>query len=130
MVVLREEAVPVSDRSFELIHCPAHLKVRQTDAGMAHDYDRLLALCARRIPSISAITAYDSWSGIRDTTPDDHGILGPITRVAGLYVAAGFAGHGFMHALGIAEILADMVADRRPAIDAAAFSPARFATSS
>jgi sarcosine oxidase subunit beta len=42
------------------------------------------------------------WAGLREMTPDDVGVLGPVDDVAGLFCAAGFSGHGFMHAPGSA----------------------------
>ncbi|MCP9485701.1 MAG: FAD-binding oxidoreductase [Gaiellaceae bacterium MAG52_C11] len=49
-------------------------------------------------------------SGAYDVTPDRQPILGPLGD--GLYVAAGFSGHGFMIAPAVARILADAVEGR------------------
>lgn len=55
--------------------------------------------------------AYVSYSllvrGVYDVTPDHQPILGPVGD--GLFVAAGFSGHGFMIAPAVARIVADAV---------------------
>ncbi|HEY2543865.1 MAG TPA: FAD-dependent oxidoreductase [Gaiellaceae bacterium] len=52
--------------------------------------------------------------GIYDVTPDHQPILGPVDD--GLFVAAGFSGHGFMIAPAVARILADAVTGTRDPI--------------
>ena len=44
--------------------------------------------------------------GIYDNTPDRRPLLGPVAGVAGLFLAAGFSGHGFMIAPAVGEALA------------------------
>ncbi len=54
--------------------------------------------------------------GVYDVTPDHQPILGPVAD--GLFVAAGFSGHGFMIAPAVARITADAVAgERDPVLD-------------
>ncbi|MGH2971950.1 MAG: NAD(P)/FAD-dependent oxidoreductase [Gaiellaceae bacterium] len=54
--------------------------------------------------------------GIYDVTPDHQPILGPVDD--GLFVAAGFSGHGFMIAPAVARILADAATGTRdPVLD-------------
>ena len=48
-------------------------------------------------------------SGEYDVTPDRQPILGPVPGHDGLYVAAGFSGHGFMIAPAVGRIVADAV---------------------
>lgn len=64
--------------------------------------------------------AYVSYSllvrGVYDVTPDHQPILGPVAD--GVFVAAGFSGHGFMIAPAVARILADAVlGERDPVLD-------------
>jgi glycine/D-amino acid oxidase-like deaminating enzyme len=49
-------------------------------------------------------------------TPDHKAILGEDPRCAGLYHAAGFSGHGIMHAPATGEVVAARVLDRPSAI--------------
>jgi sarcosine oxidase subunit beta len=44
-----------------------------------------------------------------DMSPDHHSILGPDSRVRGLYHANGFSGHGVMHSPATGKIVADLI---------------------
>jgi sarcosine oxidase subunit beta len=46
-------------------------------------------------------------------TPDDHPIVGAVPGVAGLYIAAGFSGHGFMHTPATAQLVVEEMLDGR-----------------
>jgi sarcosine oxidase subunit beta len=65
-------------------------------------------------------------SGEYDSTPDAQPIVGAVGPDDGLYVAAGFSGHGFMLAPAIGRRLADLVLGQRPDPDLASFALARF----
>lgn len=52
--------------------------------------------------------------GVYDVTPDHQPVLGPVGD--GIFVAAGFSGHGFMIAPAVARIVADAVLGRRDAV--------------
>lgn len=51
--------------------------------------------------------------GTYDVTPDHQPILGDVDGLPGLYLAAGFSGHGFMIAPAVARLLADAVEGSR-----------------
>ena len=53
-------------------------------------------------------------SGEYDSTPDSQPIVGPVGPDDGLFVAAGFSGHGFMLAPAIGRRLADVVLGTSP----------------
>ncbi len=63
--------------------------------------------------------------GEYDVTPDHQPLLGKVSE--GLYVAAGFSGHGFMIAPAIARILADEILDGRRDDVLSVLDVARFA---
>jgi len=65
-------------------------------------------------------------TGYYDLTPDARPILGAVSGFDGLYVAAGFSGHGFMLAPAVGECLARLVAggDADPVLEH--FSLTRF----
>ena len=70
-------------------------------------------------------TVERSWAGVCTATPDGDPMVGRLR--AGLYVAAGWQGHGFMRSPAHAELLAtlvardlDLPADSRPSIEAVA----------
>jgi sarcosine oxidase subunit beta len=63
--------------------------------------------------------------GEYDVTPDHQPILGQIDD--GVYVAAGFSGHGFMIAPAVARILSDAILDGRDDEALGVLDPSRFA---
>ncbi len=64
--------------------------------------------------------------GFYDTTPDHREILGPLAGLPGLWLAAGFSGHGFMMAPAVGRALADWIAGEDPGEAAASFVFERF----
>ncbi len=64
--------------------------------------------------------------GFYDTTPDHTEILGPVGGFPGLWVAAGFSGHGFMLAPAAGRALAAWVGGGDPGEPARAFMLDRF----
>jgi len=70
----------------------------------------------------------DSWSCYYEMTPDDHPIVGAVPGVAGLYIAAGFSGHGFMHTPSTAQLVVEEMLDGRAhTLDITDLSLERFA---
>jgi sarcosine oxidase subunit beta len=66
--------------------------------------------------------------GVYDVTPDRQAIVGPVPGQDGLYVAAGFSGHGFMMAPEIGRGTAALVAGESPGETFAHLRPDRFRT--
>jgi sarcosine oxidase, subunit beta len=66
--------------------------------------------------------------GFYDTTPDRAEILGPVDGFPGLWLAAGFSGHGFMLAPAIGSALAAWIAGDDPGEPAASLMLDRFET--
>jgi sarcosine oxidase subunit beta len=64
--------------------------------------------------------------GVYDVTPDRQAIVGPVSGQEGLYVAAGFSGHGFMMAPEIGRGVAAMVTGEPPGDTFAHLRPERF----
>jgi len=73
----------------------------------------VLARAAWRHPALGHIEIVDSWACYYEMTPDDHPIVGAVPGVAGLYLAAGFSGHGFMHAPVTAQLVVEEMLDGR-----------------
>ncbi|QLG64091.1 FAD-binding oxidoreductase [Halorarum salinum] len=63
-----------------------------------------------------------AWAGLCTATPDGDPLLGEIRE--GVYVAAGWQGHGFMRAPATGEAIADWILGESAGIDP--FDPARF----
>jgi sarcosine oxidase subunit beta len=87
------------------------------------------ARAAWRHPLFADVQIRSSWSCYYEMTPDDHPIVGPVPGVEGLFIAAGFSGHGFMHAPATAQLIVEQMLDGRTrALDIADLSLERFQT--
>ncbi len=71
----------------------------------------------RFLPILEYVTYPMVVEGFYDVTPDNQPLIGPVSD--GLWVAAGFSGHGFMIAPAVGRIVADAVVtgSRDPALD-------------
>ncbi|RVQ66662.1 D-amino acid dehydrogenase [Sinorhizobium medicae] len=65
------------------------------------------------------------WSGLRPMTPDGTPVIGP-TRIAGLFLNTGHGTLGWTMSSGSARVIADLVSDRKPEIDATDLAIARY----
>ncbi|WP_261559301.1 NAD(P)/FAD-dependent oxidoreductase [Frankia tisae] len=84
---------------------------------------------AHRFPGLPEVALSSSYAGCYDVTPDYNPIISA-TPVDGLFVAAGFSGHGFKISVAVGELVADLVVDgdsSHPLIPAADFRLSRFA---
>lgn len=91
-------------------------------------FDAVFRAAAVRVPPLADAQVMRAYAGVRDLTPDYHGILGPAGAAPGLYVACGFSGHGFMHAPAIGILMSEILLDgRASSMDIAALSLDRFA---
>ncbi len=90
-------------------------------------FEAVFKAAAKRVPPLAEAKVMRAYAGVRDLTPDYHGILGPARRAPGFYVACGFSGHGFMHAPAIGILMAEIVLDgRATSMDIDALSLDRF----
>ena len=80
-----------------------------------------------RLPVLERATVKTGWAGFYEDTPDKHPILGPIDEVPGFIGAAGFSGHGLMHAPAAGEVIAQVVCGEPTSVDIAALRFERFA---
>jgi sarcosine oxidase, subunit beta len=87
--------------------------------------DRITAVAERRWPPLLDARVKTAWAGLYENTPDFQPLIGPLQ--AGLWIAAGFSGHGFMMAPVIGRWLANWMTDGVSTVDLAAFAPDRFA---
>ncbi|MGP4017049.1 NAD(P)/FAD-dependent oxidoreductase [Saccharopolyspora sp. 5N708] len=87
----------------------------------------LIEALVHRFPAMAEAAIVRGWAGLREMTPDDHAIVGPLA-VPGLWAAAGFSGHGFMQSPAIGDQLARWLLDGSPAIDLSALRIERFST--
>jgi sarcosine oxidase subunit beta len=81
----------------------------------------------RLLPRLAHVAFPTLVRGLYDVTPDHQPILGPLPGRPGLFVAAGFSGHGFMLAPAVARVVADAVTEQGLDPDLATFGAERFA---
>jgi glycine/D-amino acid oxidase-like deaminating enzyme len=86
---------------------------------------RMLERARQFMPALADASVLRTWTGFRPATPDKLPLIGAWERVPGLWIAAGHEGLGITTASGTAQLLADLVAGREPAIDAAPYAPSR-----
>jgi sarcosine oxidase subunit beta len=89
-------------------------------ANIRHEIERLL-------PRLAHVSFPTLVRGHYDVTPDHQPIVGQMPGHAGLFVAAGFSGHGFMLAPAVARIVADAVTEDRHDPALTTFGAERFA---
>ncbi len=80
-----------------------------------------------RFPLMERASVKTGWAGLYEDTPDKHPILGRVPSIAGFICAAGFSGHGIMHAPATGELIAELIVDGRTSLDISALSYDRFA---
>ena len=80
---------------------------------------------AYRYPPAADAPLARAWAGLYDMTPDAHPI---IDRIAdGVFVAAGFSGHGFMQSPAVGRAVGQLVLGEEPEFDLAPYALGRFA---
>ena len=86
------------------------------------------AALSRRMPAARLGHWRGAWSGAYDVTPDWHPAIGPVPGAEGVYVAAGFSGHGFKLAPAVGIAVAELLCDGRTStFDLDLLAPDRFA---
>jgi sarcosine oxidase subunit beta len=88
----------------------------------------LVERAIRRAPALADARLMRGWAGLYEMTPDQTGIVSAVPGADGLFVIAGFSGHGFMHGPIAGQLMAEMIADGRAhTMDISALSLERFA---
>jgi len=80
-----------------------------------------------RLPVLEQAAVKTGWAGFYEDTPDRHPILGTVDEVRGFICAAGFSGHGLMHAPAAGEIVAQLICGEPTSVDVSALRFDRFA---
>jgi sarcosine oxidase subunit beta len=78
------------------------------------------------LPRLQAVSFPHLVAGIYDLTPDHNPLVGELPGSTGLWVAAGFSGHGFMIAPEIGRLLAEAITSSRRGLLPSEFSLERF----
>jgi sarcosine oxidase subunit beta len=90
--------------------------------------DRIVEAGIKRVPSFGEAGMIRTIVGLRCMSADDHALIGKLPNIGGFYCAAGFSGHGFMHAPATGIALAELILHgRSSSLDLSPFDPCRFA---
>jgi glycine/D-amino acid oxidase-like deaminating enzyme len=84
---------------------------------------------AHRFPGLDGASLSSSYAGCYDVTPDYNPVIAP-APLTGLWLCAGFSGHGYKISPSVGELVADLMLDgrsRHPDVDAWDFRFERFA---
>jgi glycine oxidase len=95
---------------------------RPTAAGIAG----LLALVPRIAPRLADATFSSAWAGLRPGTADGRPLIGRLPGWQGVTMAAGHFRDGILLAPITGELVADLLARRRPRLPLDSFDPGRF----
>ena len=88
----------------------------------------LMERFAHRFPGQELASKMQGYTGVYDCSPDFQPAFGRVQAVDGLFVGAGFSGHGFKLSPGIGKIMSDLVVDgATDMIDIHPFRVERFA---
>ena len=85
-----------------------------------------LAQFVRMVPAMRPLQVIRVWSGVESYLPDSEPIIGPSSKVDGLFYAFGFSGSGFQIGPGVGETLAELLDTGSTPIDLSSFSIRRF----
>jgi sarcosine oxidase subunit beta len=90
--------------------------------------EMLIDHAVRRVPALEQGRVIRGWAGLYDVTPDANPVLGPVPNLEGFVMAAGFSGHGFMHAPATGQLVAEIILDGcAHTIDVSGYTLSRFA---
>lgn len=73
-------------------------------------------------PGVAHSTRAQTWKGARPLLPDGLPVIGASAR-PGVWLNLGHGAHGWALSCGSARLLADQLAGRAPALDAAGYAP-------
>ena len=90
------------------------------------DVSQVLKASLEVCPALEATPMESFWGGLIDMTPDGLPFLGEAQGAQGVFIAAGFSGHGFGIAPATAHIVSALISGRDSDIPYEAFAPERF----
>jgi len=97
----------------------------ETRVDEAFVVERILPRAVEVFPPLEAAGLTHTWCGLYEMTPDRHPVIGPAGD--GLFIAAGFSGHGFQHAPVAGKLVAEMIiGGEARTVDVGALSIDRF----
>jgi glycine/D-amino acid oxidase-like deaminating enzyme len=95
------------------------------DCDIQRFYDDFMPDLVRRLPEFRDVKLVFGWAGLYEMTPDQNGIIDEIAD--GVYVAAGFSGHGLMMSPATGKLMSELIRmGRFETVDASPLSFSRF----
>ena len=95
---------------------------REVEQGiMARMFER----ATEYLPSLPSLSIERTWTGFRSATPDKLPLIGPSVNDETVFLATGHEGLGITTSLATAQLLADLIAGRTPAIPITPYLPSR-----
>jgi sarcosine oxidase, subunit beta len=93
------------------------------------NYDeRVIGIAVKRVSSLAKASIAYSDAGLYELTPDSMPIVSEIEGIKGLYCCSGFAGHGFMHAPAMGNLMAELMIDQKTHLDISEYHLGRFSS--
>jgi sarcosine oxidase subunit beta len=83
------------------------------------------AVAAAIVPTLAPMRPATSWCGLEGDAFDGVPLIGPVPRMRGLYVAAGFTGHGFQIAPAVGAAVAQAIRTKTEPASLRGLNPAR-----
>jgi len=107
---------------------PIDDEVEAAKAPILDEEVSLMERFANRFPGQELASKMQGYTGVYDCSPDFHPAFGKVQALDGLFVGAGFSGHGFKLSPGTGKIMSDLVVDgSTDMIDVHPFRIERFA---
>jgi FAD-dependent oxidoreductase domain-containing protein 1 len=95
------------------------------DCNIQRFYDDFMPDLVRRLPEFQDVKLAFGWGGLYEMTPDQNGIIDEIAE--GVYVAAGFSGHGLMLSPATGKLMSERIRTGHfETVDASQLSFSRF----
>jgi sarcosine oxidase subunit beta len=71
--------------------------------------EKITRTAVKRLPALADAGIAHAWAGLYEMTRDSMPIIGPTHAVEGLFIVAGFSGHGFQHSPAAGRVIAEMI---------------------
>ncbi|HLF85029.1 MAG TPA: FAD-binding oxidoreductase [Blastocatellia bacterium] len=71
--------------------------------------EKITPTAVHRLPALADAGIAHAWAGLYEMTPDAMPIIGRAGDVEGLFIVAGFSGHGFQHSPAAGRVLAEII---------------------
>src|SRR5271170_3214973 len=86
---------------------------------------RIFERAAEYLPALPSLRIDRRWTGFRSATPDKLPLIGPTAEDKTVFLATGHEGLGITTSLATAQLLADLIGGRTPAIPIEPYLPSR-----